>query len=299
MISKTFNRYVWLLNTLIRHKSLTFEEIALLWSDSGLDNGKELALRTFHVHRKAIAELFGVEIKCDSSYKYYISSPRHLLDNKINKWLLNSFAISNMIEAGRNMKDRVILENTTYGTEYLQTVMDAMQRFKELQIDYQAFNGPHKVFNFQPYAMKVFQQRWYVVGYLTQDNAIRNIALDRVIDMEVTDISFSLPKDFDAKRYFANYVGIFVNENLTPQTVIIRIYGNTVEYLRKQPFHPSQEEILCRHGKYSEFKYMVCLTPELTTRLLSLGDNVEVIQPEELRIEIQNRLAYALKRYKK
>ena len=50
MVSKTFNRYIWLLNTLLQQR----------WKDSYLGDGKPLALRTFHVHREAIAELLGL-----------------------------------------------------------------------------------------------------------------------------------------------------------------------------------------------------------------------------------------------
>ena len=45
---------------------MTFEEIAKNWETSNLNDGKPLARRTFHEHRKAIKELFGVEIKCNS-----------------------------------------------------------------------------------------------------------------------------------------------------------------------------------------------------------------------------------------
>ena len=67
MISRTFNRYIWLLNTLILHKRLTFEEISNRWDNSRLSDGKPLALRTFHTHRDAIFDLFEIEIKCDTS----------------------------------------------------------------------------------------------------------------------------------------------------------------------------------------------------------------------------------------
>ena len=39
------------------------------------------------------------------------------------------------------------------------------------------------------------------------------------------------------------------------------------------------------------------LSPELTTRLLSMGENVEVIEPTVLRNEVKKRLAEALGRY--
>lgn len=86
MASQNLNRYIWILNTLIKHRELTFEEIAERWSESELCNGKPMALRTFHNHRKAILELFGVEIKCNTSngYRYNVRQPFHK-DTQNNK----------------------------------------------------------------------------------------------------------------------------------------------------------------------------------------------------------------------
>ena len=77
MISKTFNRYIWLLNMRLQHKQLAYEEINALWKESCLGSGAPLPLRTFHQHKNAVEELFGIEIKCNPSngYKYFISSP--------------------------------------------------------------------------------------------------------------------------------------------------------------------------------------------------------------------------------
>lgn len=237
MISKTFNRYIWLLNTLLQHRRLTFEEISYRWKDSYLGDGKPLALRTFHVHREAIAELFGVMIKCDTAtYEYYISSPERLRNDRTRQWLLNSFTISNMIEAGHNMKDRILFEEIPHGTEYIQTVIDAMQQNKELEITYQSYYADHdKTYHLQPYAMKVYNQRWYVVGYIKEKEGIRNIALDRTNELRISSETFMVPEDFDAEEYYANTVGIFVNEKLKPQKVVIRAYGIQVEYMRSLP----------------------------------------------------------------
>ena len=164
MISKTFNRYIWLMNTLLQHKQLTFEEINVLWKESCLGDGAPLPLRTFHQHKSAVEELFGIEIKCNPSngYRYYISSPDTLKNDSIRKWLLNSFTLSNMITAGHNMKGRILFEEIPRGAEYLQTVIDAMQKSKELHVDYHPFYGHRETYNIQPYAMKVYHQRWYV-----------------------------------------------------------------------------------------------------------------------------------------
>ena len=299
MISKTFNRYIWLLNTLLQHKQLSFEEINALWKESCLGYGTPLPLRTFHQHKNAVEELFGIEIKCNPSngYKYYISTPDTLKNDSIRKWLLNSFTLSNMITAGHNMKERILFEDIPRGTEYLQTVIEAMQKSKELQIDYQQFYGHRETFNIQPYAMKVYHQRWYVVGHIKELGGIRNIALDRTLEMNLSDISFTLPQNFNAEKYYANSIGIYVNEELNPVKVKIRAYGVQIEYLRSLPLHSSQKESASKYGEFCDFEYRLCLTPELSTHILAMGENVEVLEPVELREEIKRRICLIYKKY--
>ena len=300
MVSKTFNRYIWLVNTLMQRGKLTFEEISTLWQESGLGDGKPMPLRTFHQHRKAVEELFGIEISCTSpsdGYNYFIKNPQAMHKDKTRQWLLNSFTLSNMIIAGHNMKDRILFENIPGGIEYLQPIIESMQQNKVLELDYQACGSHLKTYHLEPYAMKVYRQRWYVVGKLQEQDAIRLLSLDRIIDLRQTDSSFIVPKDFNAERYFANSIGVYVNEDLTPQKIRIRAYGKQVEYLRSLPLHRSQEEVLTKHEQFSEFQYKVCLTPDLTTELLAMGENIEVLEPQELRNEMKKRLEGCLARY--
>ena len=300
MASNTVKRYVWLLNTLMQRKSLTFKEICDLWDRSSLNDGKALALRTFHQHREAIAELFGVEIVCDTNtYKYSIASPEELKNNSAQQWLFNSFAISNTIEAGRNMKDRILFEDIPSGAEYAQVVVDAMQQNKVLFVDYKPFQGEKFELYLQPYSMRVYNQRWYVVGRFKESGKIRNIALDRILRMEITDESFTLPEDFDASDYYAHTVGIFVNEALKPQRVVLRTFGVSTEYMRSVPLHPSQQEIATNGNESSDFEYYLNLTPELTGKLLSKGDWVEVIEPKELREKIKEQAQAIAELYRK
>ena len=264
-----------------------------------MGDGASLPLRTFHQHKSAVEELFGIEIKCNPSngYRYYISSPDTLKNDSIRKWLLNSFTLSNMITAGHNMKDRILFEEIPCGTEYLQTIIEAMQKSKELQIDYQQFYGHREIYNIQPYAMKVYHQRWYVVGHIKELGGIRNIALDRTLEMNISDTSFTLPLNFNAEKYYAYTVGIYVNEELKPTKVKIRAYGRQIEYLRSLPLHRSQKERASKYGEFCEFEYKLCLTPELSTHILAMGENVEVLEPVELRDEIKRRLEECLTKY--
>ncbi len=301
MISKTFNRYIWLLNILLQEKQMTFDEISKRWKESNLGDNKPLPLRTFHQHRIAVEELFGVEIKCNLSngYKYYITNPEVLRNDRTRKWLLNSFNLSNMIIAGHNMKDRILFEDIPRGTEYLQTIIDAMQQSKELELDYQPFYGHRTTYTLQPYAMKAYHKRWYVLGFIKELNAIRNIALDRLLEMTIKEQSFSFPENFNAAKYYENTVGIFVNEDLSPVKVKLRAYGKQIEYLRSLPLHKSQCETSSKYGEFSVFEYKLCLTPELSSQILAMGENIEVLEPQELREEVKRRLEESILRYTK
>ena len=295
MVSKTYYKYIWLLDLLLESGPLTYEEICKRWKDSKFDG--ELAIRSFHEYRKkGIKEMFGVDIKCNRSKGnvYYVANPEVIEENKLTKWLLYNYSIPQDFATFNGMKDRILLEKISQGQAFLDPIIDAMQRNVELKIEYQCYDRDKEehmqMFHIQPYAMKVYNRRWYLLGYLKEHEGLRNIALDRILNLKVLNTKFDLPADFDARRYYANVVGIFVNDDLPPQKVKIRVYGVQAEYLRSTPMHKSQKETYYKRGEFSEFTYKLSITPELISQLLSMGSQVEVLEPEELREEMKNRI---------
>lgn len=299
MISKTYYRYIWLLNTLLDSDPLTFDEIAMLWEDDPLSEG-DLPLRTFHEHRKGIKEMFGVDIECYKSdgYKYYVKNPETLNNNRLAKWLLNAYSVPEGFATYKRMQDRVLLEEIPGGKAFVDPILDALQRDVVIKVDYQGYEGPHEIYNVSPYALKAYNRRWYLLGYIEEKQAVRTIALDRIIDLKLTNKTFDRPKDFDARKYFANTIGIFVNEELPVETVRIRAYGVQMEYLRALPLHKSQQEVKTKGSEYAEFQYRLCVTPELISTLLSMGEKMEVLEPEGLREEMREQLLLTIQHYK-
>ena len=296
MISKTYYKYIWLLDTLLTSHPLTIDEINMLWKDCPASDGQPIPLRTFHEHRKGIKEMFGVEIACDRSQGnvYYVKNPEVLEKQKVAKWLLHKYSIPQDFATFNSMKDRILLEEIPLGTSFLDDVIEAMQKNVELQVDYQRYESEQEehlqTLHIQPYALKVFNRRWYLLGYIKEKNGLRIIALDRILDMKVFSTNFEMPEDFDAKKYFANVIGIFVNKDLPVKKVKIRAYGIQAEYLRSTPLHKSQSEVRSKHGEFAEFTYKLCITPELVSQLLAMGDKVEVLEPQELREEMKKRI---------
>ena len=240
-MNRPVKRQLWLLNTLLRYKKLSFKELQSKWKDSYLnDDDSELSLRTFHGHKDAIEELFPVKIECDvaDGYRYYVVKTSPKEQDSMLEWILNSFNIADIVGDARNMHDRILLEEIPGGTEYLEDIINALKDNKELHLIYQSYKHPEPYdCHFQPYAMKVVRQRWYVLGYLIENKGVRTIALDRIQFLETTKKKFTIPKDFSAKDYFMNSVGIWVNEEDKPQKVVIRSSPVMADYLR---LHESQ-----------------------------------------------------------
>jgi predicted DNA-binding transcriptional regulator YafY len=92
------------------------------------------------------------------------------------------------------------------------------------------------------------------------------------------------------RKYFADVVGIYVDKDKTITKVKIRAYGIQADYLRSTPLHKSQSEGRSKHGEFAEFTYRLCITPELVSQLLAMGEKVEVLEPKELREEMKKRI---------
>ena len=300
MISTTFNRYIWLVNTLIQAGRLTYEEISHKWEHSSLGDGNPLPLRTFHMHRRAVEELFQIDILCDASdgYRYYIEDLSSLRKDKTRQWLLNSFSTAHLVTESKQLKERILLEEIPKGTEYLQSLIDAMKQNLTTEITYQPFYKTEStLYHVCPYCLKAYRQRWYILGYCKELKGIRHFSLDRIQHLNITEKHFDYPSDFSPEAYYTDSIGIWVNENIKPEKVIIRAYGIQSKYLRTLPLHHSQKE-LCTTNLYCDFEYNLCITQNLISELLAKGNTVQVMEPESLRIEMKKCLNYMFNFYK-
>lgn len=302
MISKTYLRYIWLLDTIRWSRiPLTYEHITKIWEASPYAYMGGLPIRTFHEHRKGIEEMFGVVIECDKTkgYTYYIKNPEELEKNTYAQLLLRKYSVPQDFSTFNMMRDRILLEEILHGTAYFDNVVESMRTNTELAIDYQRYEGQRETLTMQPYSMKVYNRRWYVLGYIKEKESIRHLALERILDLYTTNKKFVFPKGFNPRKYYDNVVGIYVNEDLPVVNLKIRVYGVQMEYMRMLPLHKSQSEVKSRYGEFAEFAYRVCLTPELRSKILALGPNVEVLEPLEYREEIMSQISASLDRYLK
>lgn len=287
MTKDLFDKYIWLVDTIYRAGKITFEEINERWLRSRLSEGEDIPLRTFHNWRIAIEQVFDININCNrkGGYYYYIENADGMQKGGIRNWLLNTFAVNNLINESHHLKRRILFEEIPSGRKYLTPVIEAMRDGLEIELHYQSYwYEEPSTYTLQPYCIKVFKQRWYVIGFCKERNNIRTFSLDRIQQLTTLDAKFVYPKDFDPEAYFADYFGIMI-ENKKLETIRIKVYGMHVQYIRALPLHRSQCEIETTVD-YSIFEYRMKPTLDFRQELLSRGADVEVLAPLTFREEM-------------
>ena len=301
MAANLLGRYIWEISELSRSRhGLTLSELNDRWEDCSLYDGKEIIRKTWYSHREQIASQFGIIIECDKRTNcYYIAYRDEIGKPDIQNWLLNSFAVGNMLMQGKDLKGRILYEQIPSGYDYLTDIIEAMRGNKIISVTYQSYwKDEPTTFELMPYALKVFKQRWYLVGgNVAFDNkGIRVYGLDRFLGVEIMQKKFKIPKGFSADELFEPYYGVSLIGGEV-QRVRIKVYDNQAKYFRSLKIHDSQEEIETTQD-YSIFEYHIKPTFEFEQELLSHGESVEVLEPNDLRERIKSTLQSALEHYK-
>ena len=298
--AQLFNRYIWLIELLYSRQGISFDEICEQWSRSSLNNSRDdFPLRTFHNHRKAIEHMFDINIECDKSagYLYYIENSDDIARGGIRQWLVNTFAVNKLIKDSHKIKERILFEQIPSGQNYLTQIIEAMRNRITLEIShYNLWRDEESVVLIEPYCVKVFKQRWYVVARCVSNNQIRIYSLDRINKMIKTEKTYNFPVDFDGAEYFRDSYGIIVSDEYKAQEVIVKAFGSKAKYFETLPLHHTQE-VIDRGSGYVTYRYLIKPTYDFRQEILSHGYEVKVLAPEWFVSEIKDIVKKQLELY--
>ena len=285
-------KYVWVIETIYRRQKISFKELNELWLRDDISRGVEIPKRTFDNWRYVIWDMFGIDIVNENrgQYRYYIDNVEDISRNGLRSWLYNTFCVSNALANSQSIKDRIPLEDIPSGQQYLQPIIEAMKENRVINITYHSYwKDEENTFDVQPFCVKLFRQRWYLVARSTYsyyyDKGPRIYSLDRIHGLQTTNETFQLPEDWDAKEFFDNFFGIIADQRIKPETVKLKVSAGQANYIRDLKMHPSQNEIV-RNEEYSIFTYRLRPAFDFMQEILRNGEDMEVLQPQWLRKEI-------------
>ena len=184
------------------------------------------------------------------------------------------------------------------GLEYLDTLYNSIIKKQSIQLTYQSFKARSPgSFTFYPYLLKEFRNRWFLLGKKTDNSALLNLALDRILAIEKSSLPFKEDETFDASAYFKNAIGVSVSPEQKLLDVRILINHKHAPYVLTKPLHHSQQ-VIERTSQGVVIGLKVLHNFELEKEILSFGESMKVLEPSSLRRRITQRLADGLENYK-
>lgn len=192
------------------------------------------------------------------------------------------------------------LERTNSDEEIIpviQTMVPPVSRgFEHIEVFYKAcrehiptsfihFSYKKRKFNhilLHPFLIKEFENRWYVIGYSEQHDAIRTFGLDRVSDPILIKRKYISTNPQFINVYLNDVFGVFPIPDAKKELIKIHVSQLGTHYFQAYPLHISQKIEKESEGT-SFISFDIIASVELARYFLSQGRHVKIIQPKWFR----------------
>lgn len=171
------------------------------------------------------------------------------------------------------------------GLDKLPTLYKSITNKSALNIEYQSFKETEpKQLQIHPYYLKQFNKRWFLFGLNNKDKLIYNLPLDRIKRISQCSEKYIENTTLDFKEYFEDIIGVSFTQNEKPIKIKLKINNEVTPYILTKPLHGSQKRTESKaDGTIIEIEVIPNI--ELRQLILSYGDGIEVVSPENFRIE--------------
>ena len=298
------SRYLLILKKLKVKPYSTYEELQtyienqfdyLQMQDDNLQIG--FSKRTLQRDINEIRNVFGIDIEYSKSQKgYFISQNEN--ENMNFQRMMEAFEMFNSLNLAQNLTPFIHLEKRRpQGTENLYGLLHAIKNRLQIKFTYQKFWEEELSQRLvEPYALKEFKNRWYIMAKDSKDNNIKSFALDRLTNLEITNLNYQYPDNYSIEQSYRYCFGIISPNDEEPQDIILSFDPFQGKYIKTLPLHDTQQ-VLVDNDEEMKIKLKLCLTHDLVMELLSFGDNLKVIEPKSLADQIKQAHEKAYRQY--
>lgn len=182
--------------------------------------------------------------------------------------------------------------NKDFPNHFFADVMKAIAENRVIEIQYfAASKNEWTTRQVEPVNLWHYSLGWHLIGFCKLRSEYRDFRLDRIKSIKVTDLKFNRPKETGVKMYFEK---LAETQELHPASVLVdkSIYSfikNTRYYFG---FFEEKEQEKCfkMHFLVNDLDY-------LAGWLITLGDKIEIHEPNKLKNLIMKRIKVLKKHY--
>lgn len=198
-------------------------------------------------------------------------------------------------------------KNPLENSNLLGELFVAISQKQVIELKYHTFANPKEVKSIvlNPYLLKEYNRRWYVIGAADSDGKILNFSLDR-IDRVVPQPSLTYKNcPDDLTERFEDIIGVTFDEDSPVYKIIFWANDSAKDYIKTKPIHESQRNMPDNlHAEYPAliggafFRIDCKKNYELIRELSSFGKDLIVLSPFEIRRDIYARISQMKEIYK-
>jgi len=290
-------RYTLIIKKLRKHPASFNEILDYLSIESELQEYDFIvSRRTFQRDLDDIRLLYNIDIRYDFSRRVYFIDYDQLPE--VSERIMEAFDIFNALNVTDRLSGFIHFESRRpQGTEHLYGLLHAIRNRVAVEFIYTKFRDdrPERR-TVEPYALKEFRNRWYVLAFERKGGMVKTFALDRLTELVITRKPFSTPVAFDVTEHFRHCFGIIGPDGEKPREVELSFDPVQGKYVRSLPLHPSQE-IVRDTAEELVIRLRVFITHDFVMELLSYGAQVKVLRPASLANRLKRSYEAALKKY--
>lgn len=186
--------------------------------------------------------------------------------------------------------------NNLKGLKYILPLYKYIERCQTIEVNYKSFiaKEPHQ-YVVSPLLLKEYRNRWFL--FCNMNGQVYNFALDRIESVRrVKGVPYEKHPDFNPDTYFKDIIGVTRWGN--PVDITFWASNSMAGYIATKPIHPSQQIVSESIGDGSKV-FTVFVEPnwEFFSLMLSFGDGVRILSPENIVQKMQEKLEKAIAVY--
>lgn len=264
--------------------------------------GLSASKRTLERDRAAIRWEFDIEILFDRGRQgYYIDHTKSTDMDSFLRFLGIVNTAELLAESLRESKDAldyISLDQSTAlrGIEFLRDLLSATKNHQKISFEHIKYDsGRIKQFDIDPYLLKEYQNRWYIVGQPEGYHELLTFGIDRITNLTIKPEKFLPNTSLNPKQRFKNVIGIESNNSQT-ERVVLSFTAFQGKYVKSLPWHHSQKILIDSEEEF-RIEMKIVLNYELEQKILMHNHFVRVIEPESLVSKIREHLSNTLNQY--
>lgn len=259
------------------------------------ERGFEMSERTLDRDIEELRREFDADIIYSRNHRAYVLEQESGQADRLERILeLNQVvqAMQSSLHLDAKFRDRIQFEaHTMKGTELLEDLMRYIREEKEVVFDHLNYQtGVIKPYAVYPLLLKEYAQRWYLYAWVPDVEDCRTFGLDRILQLRPGRDSFISDRYTDNFQLFEQVIGVNYSDHAAPVELILQCTQVQASYLESAPWHKSMKR-LPDVGDFARFSLKVIPNYELTQRILSLSNQVEVLEPVWYRNELKKHLS--------